>query len=122
EGPLLPFIDASIEERAELMAGALRQKLSIAFKPGIARFEEILQPFGLAAAVPAVIKQILLELASVRNVLVHKNGIADTRFLDACPWLKLVRGTRVVLTPKRFQMYDVAAHWYMLALASRIMN
>lgn len=112
KGPLLPFLNASLEERAELMAVALKQKLATSLKPGAARFEELLKLFGLAGAIDDSVRLILLELSEVRNVLVHKNGVADKRFVAACPWMNWKQGVKINPSYNAFFMYFFASLWY----------
>jgi hypothetical protein len=119
EGPLVPFVNAPQEERAERISIALKQKLGAALKPGVARFEAFLEPLGLAGKVDDTVKRVLIELSSVRNVLVHKNGIADKRFVDACPWLELTLGSEILLTRNDFHMYGLAVAWYIVEISFR---
>lgn len=120
EGPLLPFLSASDQERAECMTLALEEKVRAVFKPGVARFEALLEPLGLHGQVEEAVRRVLLELSSVRNLLVHKNGIVDRRFAEACPWLNWKPGREVTLTRNYFRMYGLAVDWYILELDTRL--
>ena len=122
EGPLLPFINASAEDRAELMFVALKQKLTGALKPGVARMEELLEPFGLHGPINDAVRRLLLELGAVRNVLVHRNGITDRRFIVACPWLQCREGRPLSLSDNHFEMYSFAADWYTLEIHQRVIR
>jgi hypothetical protein len=122
EGPLLPFINASPEDRAELMFIALKQKLSVALKPGVARMEELLEPVGLHGQINDAVRRLLLELGAVRNVLVHRNGITDKRFIVACPWLQCREGRPLSLSHNHFEMYWFAVGWYMLEISRRVVR
>jgi hypothetical protein len=119
KGPLLPFLNASLDERAELMAIALKQKLATALKPGAARFEELLGPFGLAGTIDDSVKRLLFELSAVRNVLVHKNGVADKRFVEACPWINCKQGVKISPSYSHFHMYLFASGWYVNEVSLR---
>lgn len=55
----------------------------------------------------------------MRNVLVHRSGLADSRLIGACPWLQWRAGTPVRLVRNHFQLYGLALDWYILEIASR---
>jgi len=121
EGPVLSFLNASREERAEWISGALKDKLGVTRRPGVARFEAFLKPLGLTGKIDDLVKRTLLELSAVRNALVHKNGIVDKRFLDACPWLDYLKpGSEMIVTVNDFQMYYNAAAWYTMEIDIRV--
>lgn len=87
---------------------------------GVDRFESTLQVFGLSGSVPKTIKRDLFEFGHVRNVLVHRNGVADARFVQACPWLALSAGQAVTVDQARLMRYIHAAQGYVKLLAGRV--
>jgi len=42
---------------------------------------------GIAPAVDDEIRRDLYELAAIRNAIVHRAKLADSRLLSLCPWL-----------------------------------
>jgi len=64
----------------------------------------------------------LIELSEVRNVLLHKGGFADARFLDKCPWLKLKVGDAFKVDVKRLGDYFDAASQFAVDLIGATVN
>jgi hypothetical protein len=91
-----------------------------ALKQGVGRFESTLEVFGLGGSVPDTIKKDLFEFGQVRNVLVHRNGMADARFVLACPWLKLSTGQAVTVDEARLTRYFHAVSEYVNLLIARL--
>ena len=54
--------------------------------------------------------------------MVHKNGIADKRATELCPWVGWIQGDEVHLTRSHFQLYGLACDWYILELNSRVLR
>ncbi len=120
KGPLISFRSASPVEQAEYLAETLRRELNASLKVGVGRFEDILDPIGMAGAVDEVIRKLLLELSQVRNVVVHKRGRVDKRYLESCPWSSQNIGDQVATNAESFDLYYHAAHWYLNTLISRL--
>jgi hypothetical protein len=120
KGPLLEFVQASPEERAEFLASQLKQAVRASLHKGAERFESILKPIGLDGAVPEIVKKTLFELSEVRNVFVHRRGLADKRFRSNCPWFDAVAGKEISLTSSHFMRFHLASFWYALGMEARI--
>jgi hypothetical protein len=120
KGPLLAYLNASQTEQAELLLTQLKDSLTVAFKPGVGGFESLLDVFGLGGLVADDVRRALFECSQVRNVIVHRAGIADRRLCDACPWLKLEVGSPVCVNASRFRLYVQASLWYALELNRRV--
>jgi len=88
-------------------------------RQGVDRFESTLQIFGFSGSVPAKLKKVLFEFGHVRNVLVHRNGVADARFVHACPWLTLSAGQAVIVDEARLYQYMNAAMEYVTLICDR---
>jgi hypothetical protein len=89
-------------------------------KQGVGRFESTLEVFGLGGSVPDAIKKDLFEFGQVRNVLVHRNGVADARFVNACPWLALSTGQAVIVDEARLTRYIHGVMGYVGLLCDRL--
>jgi hypothetical protein len=59
-------------------------------------------------------------LGQIRNVIMHRGGIADRRIVAACPWLGLAAGDEVIITRGRCELYGWAANSYVAELISRV--
>jgi len=91
-------------------------------RQGVDRFESTLQVFGLSGSVPETIKKDLFEFGHVRNVLVHRNGVADARFVQACPWLGLSAGQAVIVDEARLSQYIHVVLEYVKLLGDRLVS
>lgn len=118
--PLVEFLQASDEERAELILERLNQRISSALKPGMGRFEAPLAAVGRGGGVADSVRRAILELSEVRNILVHRNGIADRKLLEMCPWLQLETGQPHLPSYQDFHIYQSAVFWYILELERRV--
>ena len=54
-------------------------------------------------------RRALVELSEVRNVLLHRGGFVDARFLGKCPWIKLKVGDQFKVDGGRLDTYFDAA-------------
>ena len=95
----------STEDRMRYLVGILERELGAPLKPGIARFECLLKPFDIHAGIDREDRRTLNELAAVRNVIVHRAGVADERLLELCPWLGLHVGQEVNVGRDTFVQY-----------------
>ena len=98
----------------------LENEVAAGLRNGTTRFEAMLKPFGLEGEVPKDIKRDIYELGQVRNIIVHRSGIADRQMLSACPWLDLTPGQTVQVSPKMFDRYLNATTNYVTLLIYRI--
>lgn len=98
----------------------LERELSAPLKQGITRFETILKALDIGGNVDETVRDTLYELSNIRNVLIHRNSVADKRLVDACPWLSLSVGDRVIITPERFRRYMIASIDYVTAVSLRV--
>ena len=108
------------EDRPSYLLDLLEQEVASGLKLGVGRFESLLDIFGLSGAVPNFVRRYLFELSQVRNVLVHRRGIADRRLVDQCPWLKLQIGDRVVVRHEQMARYMTAGLAYAMTILQRL--
>lgn len=107
-------------ERCLWIVDLLDQELSAPLKAGINRFESLLEPFGLGGSVSKEAGKKLFELSRIRNLLVHKNGIADRQFVEACPWLGYKVGDVVTVNKQSWDKYQSAHYEYVLEIIQRL--
>lgn len=119
KGPLLPLLQASEDERVVFLREALLHDIGAELKIGIGRFEGPLDELGFGGAVASNVRRVLLELAEVRNVIVHKAGKIDSRLLERCPWLSFQIGESIRPVAADFKKYMGSAFWYLMELDQR---
>lgn len=108
------------EGRALYILELLEREIKAPFKDGVNRFESLLGAFGLTGQVEESDKKNLYEMSQLRNVLVHRRGIADKRLVDACAWLGLEIGQPVVITRESYLRYSEAVACYVIELIARV--
>jgi hypothetical protein len=119
--PLFEYDSLQSDERMRFVLNALENELNATFKPGIGKFESVLKEIGLRGAVKEAVKKPLFEMAAVRNVLVHKTGIADQRFVRACPWFGVKIGEPVLVSIERYAEYRKRVLQYASILTARVL-
>lgn len=103
----------NVEERAIYVIHQLKLRLSPDEKASIERFENLLKAFGLSSPYEAAIRNTLWELGHLRNILVHRGGIADRRFVETVKPSGLREGDLVPLSQEQYLRYFVAAFDYL---------
>lgn len=89
-------------------------------KCGVNRFESLLKLFKLDGKVDRKIKERIWDLNHVRNVIVHRCGIADVKFINACPHWKIKSGERVRVTAEVWHGYLSAVTNYGIEISQRV--
>lgn len=108
------------EERAYYVIDLLERELQSPLKQGVMRFETILDVFGLSGQIDEDVKKNLFEMYHVRNIIVHRRGLADRKLLNACPWLSLHVGDLVTIDRKCFRRYSNSVVSYIIELIVRV--
>jgi hypothetical protein len=109
-----------IEQRRFYILDTIERDIQSKFKQGASRFESLLRTFGLGGEIEDGPNRTLLELANVRNVLVHRSGIADQRLVTTCPWLGIQIGERVRVDSQMFSRYSVVTPTYAAIVFRRV--
>ena len=99
-------------ERMEYLLSELERELGAPLQPGVGRFESLLSALSIGGPVDPVLRRDLLELAATRNVLVHRAGVADERFVALCPWLGLQAGAEVRVSQEQYHRHLGAVYRY----------
>jgi hypothetical protein len=107
------------DDRNFYILDLLEDSMGTRRNPGIGRFEALLNAFGLSSNVEDEISKVLFELYHVRNVLVHRNAIADRKIVASCPWLNLSVGQTVTIAHQAYVSYYHAIDEYVLELIQR---
>ena len=119
KGPLLPFSMLSPSEQAAEILKLLEKELGGG--SGVARLESLLDQVGLAGRVDSLVKRSLFELWAVRNVVAHKNGVADSKFIETCPQFGASLGTQLPISSVHYGRYSVASLWYIFEVHRRML-
>ncbi|MGV8928344.1 MAG: hypothetical protein ACOH1E_01205 [Brevundimonas sp.] len=78
-------------------------------KAGMGRFSTILEAIGIDVWIDENYRRDLLELSKVRNLIAHKRGLVDSKFVSECPWHPSKVGERVQISFEDFSRYEKAA-------------
>lgn len=108
------------DDRNFYILDLLEDSMSTRRSPGIGRFEALFRVFNLSSDVDEQVRKELFELYHVRNVLVHRKGIADRKMVESCPWLGLSVNSPVVVTHESYSRYNKATALYILELIQRV--
>jgi len=114
------YLGRSEDERAEYLVDLIDEDLGSSHRYGVTRFESLLDVFQLGGPVPDRIRRDIYELQQVRNVLVHRLGVADRRLVESCPWLKLAVGDSVAIEHPMVYRLTEATHEYVAYIVQRI--
>jgi hypothetical protein len=118
--PLAEFEALEKEERIRLLVSELGRGQGLGSKHGIDSFDALLERIGLSGSVDAETKQTAWEMHHVRNVIVHRNSLADRQLVKGCPWMGLKVGDKVVVTHQSLGRYGAALCSYVLAISYRL--
>jgi hypothetical protein len=119
-GPLVEFMRASDTARIAAIFQQLKAQTRAKLKPGVGRFEAILDPLGLGGPVPEYFRRDLLEFSEARNLIVHRRSIADVQFITRCPWLGISLGEEVRVSLEQYKKYQRATIWYVFEVGRRV--
>jgi hypothetical protein len=117
---LADFNMMNVTERYYHLIAELRRELRTSHRSSMEVFESMLHQFGLSGPMGPHVKKSLIELEHVRNILLHRRGIADSRFLQACPWMPIAVGSTVVPDEESVMKYVGAVLDYYELLLGRI--
>jgi hypothetical protein len=120
--PLAEYEQLERPERLRFLVSEYRRGAKAEFKQGVSRFEVVLDLVGLTGSVEDSTRRHLFELSHVRNVLVHRAGIADRRLASQCDWLGLATGDKLKISHEQYCRYRGAIQAYMLELATRVLQ
>jgi hypothetical protein len=116
------YVDTAPGTRGPFLISVLERELAASMKPGVGRFEALLDAVGLGGGVDDELRACILELACVRNVLVHRKGLADTRLSTNCPWLSFTPNESVRVSSAMMHMYQMATSLYGIGIYRRVLS
>lgn len=80
----------------------------------------MLAAFGVKLELSQPSRQNLTELSEIRNIVLHKGGYVDQRFVDRCPWLGCAVGEQIAIDQDRMDVYFQAAIEFASALIGEL--
>jgi len=117
--PAVEFLAAEEDERLRSLFVRLREATRAPLQIGAGKFEALLDAVAIGGPIHAPVRKALLELSQLRNAIVHTAGRADSRLLEACPWLELKEGDPINPQEIQFDLFVYSSDWYTLELARR---
>lgn len=114
------FLGLSERDQIVLLLGELRRSIASDLKPGVGQFESVLDSIGLGGSVDDDVRRSLFYAQQLRNLVAHRGGVADKRFVNACAALDYDINEKVsISTDQYFHMVD-AMQAYAVTLAERV--
>lgn len=112
------------EERLEYIFVLFEKQFQGNMKNGVFRFEELLKPLGLSGKVDLKIANSIMELSLLRNLIAHRGGFVDRKFIALCAE-KHVRcqyenGQKIRIEFEKFQKFYLALVSYSNLIRHRI--
>lgn len=104
------------EDRMRFLLGKLQDEFGRSSTPGVSGFASILEIFSVNVTVAPNTRRDLNELAALRNVIVHRAGVADARLRELCPWLNVNVGASVRINGSDLDRYVKSASEYAVAV------
>jgi hypothetical protein len=101
------------KDRVSALADAVMDELGAPNRIGVEKFHEVFSFVGFSFPIKKDWRNPLRELHAVRNVLLHRGGIIDQRFLSLCPWVSVEPGTVLRVTSFALSGYVSAVDGYM---------
>lgn len=120
------YVALDEEEKFEYIFVQFEKQFQGKMKNGVERFEELLAPFKLSGKVDEKIANSIMELSLLRNLIAHRGGFVDRKFIELCA-LKNVRcqyenGQKVRIEFEKFQKFYLAVVCYSNLLKQRILS
>jgi len=117
--PLATYEQLSQEDKARLLVYELQRSLSSEQRLGLDCFEALLKVVGLAGKVEDEIRRDIYELQQLRHTIVHRASLADRKLVEACPWLKLIPGERILISHEQYRRLMAAVNKYVTVVIER---
>jgi|GEM_PF-3608159 hypothetical protein len=104
---VIEFETLTEHERYDYLYSEYERDVVKGEKYGVSRFKKLLDPLGINIIVEDENEKVILELAQIRNCIIHRNAIVDKKLLTECPWLKsdYKIGDEIIIMQKHFKRY-----------------
>ena len=117
--PLTEYIVADDNEKAAIALRELKQSIRTRQLFGVSRIEALVEAVGLSGSLDSDIRKTIFECHQVRNVVVHRGGIADARFIKACPWFGAQVGSPLPFSLNFYGLHVNAIGYYINKITIR---
>lgn len=107
-------------DRSPWLLDQIRRDRSSDLKSGIQQFESVLSAIGLDGSVDPAIREVMFQVKSLRNVIAHKGGRVDARFVEDCPSFKLSVGDDLRLSNTQIEAANTTMVLYVKSVLDRI--
>jgi len=121
KAPVVQLLDSGEQEQAEYLYELLSSSCAAAMKPGVGRFEAVLDALGCGGPVHDRVRKELFHCSKLRNCIVHNDGIVDAQLVRSCPWWHGTEETRIGITATMSQKHLFAVCWYMMEIQRRLL-
>lgn len=111
-------------ERADVLATKVMEEFGTANKIGVEKFHDVFTFVGYSFSVADAWRKPLREMYATRNLILHRSGVVDRKFLTLCPWLKteLELDATLQVSSSRLACYLYATDDYFRAFRSLILK
>ena len=116
---LINLLRMNHSQQTAFLLQEIKKEVAAGLKVGAGRYEAILNFVGLGGPVPETASRAMVELLETRHLLVHRNGIVDSKFVNRCPWRRASIDSKLDLGRLDFSMLSCAATWYLLEMQRR---
>jgi hypothetical protein len=118
--PLSKYEQLDKEERMRLLLSELQRANASGLAQGVNAFERALDAFALSGPVQDTLRDTLWNLNNIRNVIVHRDSRADSRFVENCPSLGFTLGERILVNHKTYSELTREIDHYVIVLMRRL--
>jgi hypothetical protein len=116
---IVSLLRSSADQQVRFVAEEIKKGIGASLKSGIGRFESVLDAVGMSGPVPSEVRDSILQLVEVRNAVVHRDGVADSRLVNKVPGLGFKEGEKIQISRIEFAIVSTASIWYILELRRR---
>jgi hypothetical protein len=114
------FLAMDDEGRLRFLVSEVSRAPGVSGAAGVTRLEVPLAIVGLSGSIDEKTSRTLFELYHVRNVIVHRGGIADTKFVTACPWFGTSSGARISIGHAKYREFFEAVRKFLMEVITRL--
>lgn len=118
--PVAEYERLSRADRMKAIVRELERKNASPYRAGVGQFEHVLEAVGLDGPVPKRARDRLFEYQQIRHVYVHRGGVADRRFTEACPRFNASVGKPIPIGQEEYLDYLLSVAFYGNVIANRV--
>lgn len=96
------YLALSDDARWPWLLDQIKRAKASTLKAGVGQFESLLGAVSLGGEVDPDLRRALLYTKAMRNVIAHKGGRVDAKFVADCPGFMVAEGARLSITGSQF--------------------